>query len=241
MTSERLRLAALAAALTLAGCRTAAQVPAPMPQPEPAAAAADAQAAAARDACRLLPGQALVNVRRVDPTIRVEPRYATENNFTGHVLPGYDAAIAALAPDAAAALSRVQARLRPQGFGLKVFDGYRPVRATMAMVAWAEGSGRQWVLDQGYVARISGHNRGKTVDLTMVMLRTGRELDMGTPFDTFAEAAHTANATGRVLENRLKLKAAMEAEGFENYDKEWWHYRLPSDPTPLDIPLSCFR
>ncbi|MFL5384858.1 MAG: M15 family metallopeptidase, partial [Longimicrobiaceae bacterium] len=96
-----------------------------------------------------------------------------------------------------------------------------------------------WVLDQGYVARQSGHNRGNTVDLTVV--RGGRELDMGTPFDTFSEAAHTANAAGAVLENRMILKRAMEAEGFQNYDREWWHYRLPAADTPLDAPLSCFR
>jgi len=105
---------------------------------------------------------------------------------------------------------------------------------------WAQRSGNQWVLDQGYVARYSGHNRGNTIDLTLVDLRTGRELAMGTPFDTFSEAAHTANATGEVMENRMRLKRAMEAEGFQNYDKEWWHYRMAGDPAPLDVPLRCF-
>jgi len=224
MTSERARIVVAASLLALAGCRTAQAGPAPAARP-----------------CDVPAGQELVDVRRLDRTIRVELRYATDNNFTGHRLPGYDARRAPLRPPVAQALARVQARLRGEGLGLKIFDAYRPIRATLAMVDWAERSGNVWVLDQGYVARQSNHNRGNTVDLTMVTLRGGREIEMGTPFDTFSEAAHTANATGAVLENRLRLKRAMEAEGFENYDKEWWHYRLPSNPDPLDIPLSCFR
>ena len=225
MTSRRARaLVAGAWLVVLAGCATA-QAP-PM---------------LAAQACAIPLGEELVDVRRVDRSIRVELRYATENNFTGERLPGYDARLALLHPASAEALARVQARLREEGLGLKVFDAYRPVRATLAMVEWAERTNRVWVLDQGYVARQSGHNRGNTVDLTMVRLRGGGELDMGTPFDTFSEAAHTANATGEVLENRMRLKRAMEAEGFQNYDKEWWHYRLPVQDIPLDVPLSCFR
>jgi D-alanyl-D-alanine dipeptidase len=223
MSSERRRRVAAAAALALlAGCRTAAQG---NPRPE----------------CQLPAGEELVNLRRLDRSIRMDLRYSTRNNFTATRLPGYDARRLLLRPEAAAALARVQARLRPQGLGLKVFDAYRPVRATLAMVAWAEGSGNVWVLDQGYVARQSGHNRGKTVDLTLVELRSGRELDMGTPFDTFSEAAHPANASGVVLENRMRLREVMAAEDFQPYDKEWWHFRLPGDTPPMDIPLSCVR
>jgi D-alanyl-D-alanine dipeptidase len=224
MTSERARAAVAACLVVLGGC-TAAQA-----RPQGAARACDVPA-----------GQELVDVRRLDRSIRVELRYATDNNFTGRRLPGYDARRALLHPASAQALARVQRRLRGEGLGLKVFDAYRPVRATLAMVEWAEQSGRVWVLDQGYVARQSGHTRGNTVDLTLVTLRGGREIDMGTPFDTFSEAAHTANASGAVLENRLRLKRAMEAEGFANYEKEWWHYRLAADDVPLDVPLSCFR
>lgn len=188
-----------------------------------------------------LPAGTLVNVRRVEPSIRTEVRYATRNNFTGAVLPGYERPVAMLRPGAAQALARVQRRLRGQGLGLKVFDAYRPVRATLAMVNWAERSGNQWVLEQGYVARQSGHNLGITVDLTLVDLRTGRELDMGTPYDTFSEAAHTANATGQVLANRTILVDAMRAEGYANYEKEWWHFRHGGQFEPLDAPLRCFR
>ncbi|HEX6040927.1 M15 family metallopeptidase [Longimicrobium sp.] len=204
----------------------------------PAATARSATAQA--DECRIAPG-ALVNVRSMDRTIRTDVRYATRNNFTGDVLPGYERPVALLRPEAAQALGRVQARLRPRGFSLKVFDAYRPVRATLGMVDWAERSGNQWVLEQGYVARQSGHNVGRTVDLTLVDLRTERDVDMGTPYDTFTETAHTANASGQVAENRRMLVEAMAAEGFQNYEKEWWHYSIPGPREPLDVPLRCFR
>jgi D-alanyl-D-alanine dipeptidase len=169
----------------------------------------------------------LVDVRSVDSTVRVDARYATVNNFTGKPLPGYEARRALLRRQAAAALGRVQARLRRDGFGLLVFDGYRPIRASIAMVEWAKRNGHRDLLDHGYIARRSRHNLGLAVDLTLVDLQTGAELDMGTPFDTFEESAHTANATGRVQKNRQILVRAMKAEGFSNYDQEWWHFSYP--------------
>jgi zinc D-Ala-D-Ala dipeptidase len=166
----------------------------------------------------------LVDIRSKDSTIRVDARYATSDNFTGRPLPGYEAPRALLRREAAAALARVQARLRSQGLGLLVYDGYRPVRATLAMVDWAQRTGRETLLQQGYIARRSRHNLGLAVDLTLAELGTGIELDMGTPFDTFDESAHTANATGRILRNRQILVRVMEAEGFINYAQEWWHF-----------------
>ena len=136
----------------------------------------------------------LVDVRSGDSTIQVDARYATPNNFTGAPLPGYDAPRALLRREAAAALARVQRRLRTGELGLRVFDGYRPVRATLAMVAWTERTGRRALVDSGYIARRSRHNMGVAVDLTLVDLVTGTEVPMGTPFDAFTEAAHTANA-----------------------------------------------
>ena len=110
--------------------------------------------------------QLLVDVRALDSTIRVEARYAGPDNFTGAPLPGYDANRALLRREAAAALARVQRRLAAEGLGLKVWDGYRPVRATQAMVAWTERTGQTWLLDSGYIARRSRHNQGVAVDLT---------------------------------------------------------------------------
>ena len=180
----------------------------------------------------------LVNVQSLDPTMVVDLRYATRNNFTGAPLPGYQANIAYLRREAAAALARVQRDLRPAGLELKIFDAYRPVRATLAMVDWTERVHRTDLLKDGYIASRSRHNLGLAIDLTLNDLVTAQELEMGTPFDTFSTAAHTANASGLAAVNRQKLKAAMEAEGFQNYDQEWWHYTF-SVPTSLrfDRPI----
>jgi zinc D-Ala-D-Ala dipeptidase len=168
----------------------------------------------------------LVDVQSLDSTIRVDVRYAGSNNFTGAPLPGYDAPRVLLRREAAQALARAQRRLRKQGLSLLVFDGYRPVRATLAMVRWADRTGRRDLLTDGYIARRSRHNLGLAVDLTLVDAGSGSSLDMGTPFDTFSESAHTANARGQVLANRHILVRAMESEGFRNYEKEWWHFSL---------------
>lgn len=181
----------------------------------------------------------MIEVRRADPTIRVEARYFGANNFTGAPIDGYEADHAYLRREVAAALARVQHRLKRQHLGLLVYDAYRPVRATEAMVAWATRVGRKVELvDGGYIASHSRHNLGTTVDLTLVDLRTGKPLEMGTAFDTFSDSAHTANATGVAAANRATLVAAMAAEGFENYDQEWWHFtmRLPSEPR-FDVPV----
>jgi D-alanyl-D-alanine dipeptidase len=180
----------------------------------------------------------LADVRSYDSTIAVDLRYATSNNFTGAPLPGYGANRAYLRREAAAALARVQKALNSRGLGLKIFDGYRPVRATLAMVDWTARVHRPDLLTDGYIASRSRHNLGLAVDLTLIELPSGRELEMGTPFDTFSAAAHTANASGLAGSNRQKLKSAMEAEGFVNYDQEWWHYTF-SVPNPLrfDRPI----
>jgi len=180
----------------------------------------------------------LADVQSLDPTIVVDLRYATSNNFTGASLPGYQANRAYLRREAAAALARVERDLRPQGLALKIFDAYRPVRATLAMVDWTERVHRPDLLRDGYIASRSRHNLGLAIDLTLIDLATGRELEMGTPFDSFSAAAHTANASGLAAVNRQKLKAAMEAEGFLNYDQEWWHYTF-NVPNPLrfDRPI----
>jgi D-alanyl-D-alanine dipeptidase len=177
----------------------------------------------------------------LDGAIGQEVRYATSDNFTGQPLPGYERGVVLLRREAAAALGRVASGLAGRGLGLKVWDGYRPVRATLAMVDWTERVGRTDLLDDGYIARRSRHNQGVAVDLTLVELATGAELDMGTPYDSFTEAAHTASASGVVAANRRVLVEAMAAEGFTNYVNEWWHfsYEVP-DPTPFDLPLGAW-
>ena len=180
----------------------------------------------------------MIDITELDQTFQIYPSYATEHNFTGAVLPGYEARRILLRRQVAVPLARAQDDLKSEGLGLRVFDGYRPVRATLAMVDWAEASGRVDLLDDGYIARRSRHNLGVAVDLTLIDLETGRELDMGTEYDTFTEDAHTMNAAGEILERRLRLKEALEAVGFENYDKEWWHYSYRvEDAVAFDVVI----
>lgn len=177
----------------------------------------------------------LVDVRTIEPAIVVDLRYATADNFTGAPLPGYSANRAYLRREAAEALGRVQRSLRAEGLGLKVFDAYRPARATDAMVDWTRRVNRTDLLRDGYIASRSRHNLGVAIDLTLIDLARGAELDMGTPFDTFSAAAHTANASGQVALNRQKLKAVMERAGFANYEQEWWHFSFSvRDPLRFD-------
>lgn len=225
-------VARVVAAVVLAGC-AGSRLPAT--QAPPPAAATSVEAPPLPPGSDALADSVLVDVREADSTIQVDARYATANNFTGAPLPGYDAARALLRREVAAALARVQARLRTGDLGLRVFDGYRPVRATLAMVDWAERTGRRALLDSGYIARRSRHNLGVAIDLTLVDLATGAEVPMGTPFDTFTEAAHTANAEGRIRRYREILVRAMAAEGFVNYDQEWWHFSYPVEgAVPFD-------
>lgn len=182
------------------------------------------------------------------PGIVAELRYATENNFTGAVVDGYlssDRAI--LTKEAAGALARVREALERKGLGLKVFDAYRPQKAVDRFAAWAKEPDdpalkAAWYPDvektrlfaAGYLARRSGHSRGSTVDLTLIDLENGLELDMGTPFDFLGPPSRhgAAGLTTEQKENRGTLKTAMEAEGFVAYAREWWHYRLGDEPFP---------
>jgi D-alanyl-D-alanine dipeptidase len=242
---------AVAAALTV-GCASAS-APSPSPAPAPVArpgvpqsAPAAAPAAPARapgapadeTAPDAVAESLLVDVQSADSTIRIDVRYATPFNFVGEVLPGYEASRAMLRREAAAALGRVQGALRAEGLGLRVFDAYRPARATAAMVAWTRRVQREDLLRDGYIAERSRHNLGLAVDLTLIDLATGKERKMGTAFDTFSRDAHTANASGEVAANRRRLVSAMVAEGFTNLPEEWWHfsYEVP-DPLRFDLVI----
>ncbi len=169
----------------------------------------------------------LVELITLDPGFAIDMRYSTANNFTGAKLPGYEANRAYLRREAATALAGVQRSLVARGLGLKILDAYRPVRATEEMVRWTARVHRPDLITDGYIASRSRHNLGAAVDLTLVTLATGSELEMGTPFDTFSSAAHTGNATGVAAANRQVLKAAMQAGGFAPYSEEWWHFSFP--------------
>jgi D-alanyl-D-alanine dipeptidase len=232
------RWSTLAALFVLSACQKVAVPPAGSQASRATQANAPEQAIASDSLARLN----LVDLATAVPGARFELRYATTNNFTGAVLPGYGAARPLLRREAAAALARVERSLEAKGLALKVWDGYRPVRATLGMVAWCEKHGRTDLLDQGYIARRSRHNQGVAIDLTVVESRTGRELEMGTPFDEFSMRAHTANAGGVPAANRSILGDAMRHAGFVNFVDEWWHFSFDvPDPMPFDVPLERWR
>jgi D-alanyl-D-alanine dipeptidase len=182
----------------------------------------------------------LVDVRTYASSIQLDVRYATANNFTGAPLDGYCQGTALMLRPRARALGRVQRALGRRGLGLKVFDAYRPARASRAMVRWARRTDNQDLLKEGYIAPKSNHNLGSTVDLTLVRRADGRELDMGTSFDAFTPRANTTRARNRVLRNRLILKNTMEAQAFVNYFREWWHFDSEVPGTRrLDVPIGC--
>jgi D-alanyl-D-alanine dipeptidase len=180
----------------------------------------------------------LADVHRFAPGIRTELVYRTERNITGHPLPGYCQEWALLLEPVARDLGRVQRYLRRRRLGLLVLDAYRPARATRALVRWAERTGRGDLVGT-YIARRSNHNLGSAVDLTLVRLRDGRRLRLGR-FDALGPGAHTLDAHGRVLRNRLILKRAMERFGFTGYWREWWHFDHRVRGTRyLDLTLGC--
>ena len=184
----------------------------------------------------------LVELIRLDPTIRLDVRYATPNNFVGR--PVYGEARAFLQRPAAEALVRAHRGLRDRGFGLLIFDGYRPWSVTKLF--WETATPEQ--RDRGFVAnpaKGSKHNRGSAVDLTLYDLQTGREVEMPSPYDEFSDRADPdyAGGTAAQREHRDLLRAAMEREGFEVDPGEWWHYNFrdwQSYPI-LDIPFSAIR
>lgn len=163
----------------------------------------------------------LVEIVKLDPTIRLDIRYATRNNFLGR--PVYKQARAFLQRPAAEALTRVNAALRARGYGLMVFDGYRPWRVTRAFWDATPEDKREFVADPSKGSR---HNRGCAVDLTLYDLKTGNQVSMPSEYDEMTERSHIDYRCAAAEPTRLRdlLRAAMEAEGFAVYAPEWWHY-----------------
>ena len=163
----------------------------------------------------------LVELVKFDPTLRLDIRYATSNNFLSR--PVYTEARAFLQRPAARALRRVNRSLRRKGYGLIIFDGYRPWSVTKIFWDSTPEEKRAFVADPRLGSR---HNRGCAVDLTLFDLKTGQPLKMPSDYDDFSERAHPDYKGGTIEErrNRDMLRAAMEAEGFTVYENEWWHF-----------------
>lgn len=170
--------------------------------------------------CAELQGNELVDIQSLIPTIQIELKYATEDNFTGQIV--YQFSECLLLKEAAIRLQAVQAELATLGLGLKVWDGFRPVAAQWTF--W------ELIPDERYVSdpRKGGrHTRGTAVDLTLVIL-DGQELSMPSHFDDFSEKAHRdyIGATDEEIANRTLLQDVMGKHGFVGLPTEWWHFDL---------------
>ncbi len=165
------------------------------------------------------PTAAFVSLYSYIPGIVIDLRYATTHNFTHKAL--YHHPVALLRKPPAEALRKVQEELNKKGLGLKIFDAYRPF--SVSCILWQQASDKHYVANP---KRGSHHNRGTALDLTIVQLSTGKELNMGTDFDNFTDTAHHsfAHLPPDVLANRKLLKNIMWKHGFNFVPTEWWHY-----------------
>lgn len=189
------------------------------------------------------------------PGIITDVKYFTGDNFVGERIDGYEAPTILLTENAALALSRVQKQLMEEGCGLKVFDGYRPKRAVAHFIRWGKQEEdcktkskyypemtREEIFQRGFIAPESSHTRGSTVDLTVVNMETGIEIDMGGMFDFFSEVSYSDydHLTLDQSKNRVQLRYLMRSEGFEPMQQEWWHFTLAGEPYPetyFDFPI----
>ena len=191
------------------------------------------------------------------PNIIQEIRYYSTYNFIGERIDGYEEPCALLTLEAARALKSVSSELFVQGYRLKVFDAYRPATAVKNFVLWGIEDQdirmkpyfypdlvKQELFSRGYIAKQSSHSRGSAVDLTLLDMRTGKELDMGSPFDLFSEVSHPdyKGITEEQYHNRMILRRSMMRNGFLPIDCEWWHFSLKNEPYPetyFEFPVSA--
>lgn len=190
------------------------------------------------------------------PNIIQEIRYFSTYNFIGERIDGYEEPCAILTAEAARALKAVSNELFVQGYRIKVFDAYRPACAVKQFVLWGIEDQdirmkpyfypelqKQDLFAEGYIAKLSSHSRGSTVDLTLLDMKTGKEVDMGSPFDLFSEKSHPdyKGITEEQYENRMLLQHVMVRNGFVPIDCEWWHFTLKNEPYPdtyFEFPVS---
>jgi D-alanyl-D-alanine dipeptidase len=188
-----------------------------------------------------------VDVKEHIPNIVVDLRYYSDYNFVGDTIDGYKSQRLILSERATKQLVQVQKELNSQGLGLKVFDGYRPQTAVNHFVKWAKVLNdtlmkskfypeveKTQLFSEGYIASRSGHTRGSTVDLTIIELKTKKELDMGSPFDFFGPVSWVRHENLSTFQrfNRELLQQVMKKHGFRAYDKEWWHFTVNNEPFP---------
>ena len=190
------------------------------------------------------------------PGIIQEIRYHSTYNFIGERIDGYEEPCALLTIEAARALKAVSNEMLVQGCRLKVFDAYRPACAVRHFVLWGiedqdvrmkpyfyPDLEKQALFAEGYIAKLSSHSRGSTVDLTLLDMKTGKEVDMGSPFDLFSPVSHPdyRGITAEQYANRMNLQRVMVRNGLQPIDCEWWHFTLENEPYPdtyFEFPVS---
>lgn len=188
-----------------------------------------------------------VYLQNVDASIQKELRYLSTNNFIGKPIDGYINDCIIISKPTALALKKIQTKLKKDSLSLKIFDAYRPQQAVNHFVRWAKvindtlmkkqyypKVSKSQLFNLGYIASKSGHSRGSTVDVTLVNLKTGKELDMGSPYDFFGTRSHPfyRKISESQKENRMLLRRMMLKNGFKPYDNEWWHFTLKDEPYP---------
>lgn len=193
------------------------------------------------------------------PGIIQEIRYYTTYNFIGDRIDGYESPCALMTVEAARALKTASNEANVMGYRLKVFDAYRPAGAVSQFVMWGiedtdirmkpyfyPDLEKTELFSRGYIARRSSHSRGSTIDLTLLEMETGLEVDMGSPFDLFGEISHPnycgEGLTDEQRDNRMILQGIMKRSGFEPFDCEWWHFTLRDEPYPdtyFEFPVSA--
>lgn len=191
--------------------------------------------------------EGFVYVESVIPSIKVELRYYSDDNFIGKRIDGYNADTLILSEQATAALKLVQEELEQYNLCVKVFDAYRPQRGVNHFMRWARDLNdtlnkqefypdvkKANLFSEGYIASRSGHSRGSTMDITLVDSETYEELDMGSAWDFFGTASWVENLdlTAQQRANRMLLQTVMRNHGFIHYPKEWWHFTLRAEPFP---------
>ncbi len=196
-----------------------------------------------------------VYAKEVIPKLRTDLRYYSSNNFIGEPINGYIKPKCILTKEAAEALKKVQEEFERLGFGLLIFDAYRPQTAVNHFVRWSKDStdtkmkeqfypniNKKDLFEEGYISSKSGHSRGSTIDVTIVSLRTGHILDLGGSYDFFDKRSsiNYKNITKNQRAIRLMLQRRMIKHGFKPYEKEWWHFTLAKEPYPnkyFDFPV----
>lgn len=188
-----------------------------------------------------------INLSERIGTIETDVKYYSTDNFVGEHIDGYNAPVIYVTEPAAEALDKGQQKLLQQGMGFRIFDGYRPMRASRHFFHWRDQPEtnstkaafyphytKREIFEKGFVALYSDHSKGSTVDLTIIDLQRGTPLDMGSPFDYFGEASRydCPDLTTRQIQNRMMLKYLMLSIGFLPYATEWWHFTLAGEPYP---------